>query len=87
MLSNCGLAFLCCTQGGFELYITSVGVAVARRPILGLPGLNRLWFGFPMLHAGRVSAMGSEFQVQAQQQPLQQQPIQQKPLQQQPFQH
>ena len=35
----CGLALLCCTQGGFELFITSVGVAVARRPILGLPGL------------------------------------------------
>ena len=61
MLSNCGLAFPCCTQGGFELYITSVGVAVARRPILGLPGLNRLWFGFPMFHAGRVSANNNHF--------------------------
>ena len=38
-LDYCGLALLCCTQGGFELFITSVGVAVARRPILGLPGL------------------------------------------------
>ena len=38
-LDYCGLALLCCTQGGFVLSITSVGVAVARRPILGLPGL------------------------------------------------
>ena len=34
------------------LFITSAGVAVARRPILGLPGLIMLWFGIPMLQAG-----------------------------------